>query len=217
MSHVNRVENDLGQQPRAEFAARDDALPVDRVGGEAARVVLAAAVVEIRRRVARAQPNGLVVERGLPANGVVLEDEVAETVEYRLAAVYLDAARDVRPMTEKGVRAGVHAGARESLEKVRRVVARRAALVAVERHQNPVRHSARVPNPLQIVVHIAAVGFGRDAEILSQDESASEKRELRIVVRHHGALRAEAELGGVVGFEAEIAADAAHGVEGGAV
>ena len=90
------------------------------VGGEPGLVVLGAPVVEVRDMGVRPEVVGFVVLARQAQQRLVLEDEVTEAVEDRLAFVDLDAAQHVRAVAGEDVGAGIHHGAGERHQELRR-------------------------------------------------------------------------------------------------
>ena len=182
MSQIDGVQGDAEQRLALKLAAGDYALPVEGVGGEAALVVVTAGVVEVCGRRVSIQLHGLVVVGRLPAYGVVLEDEVAEAVHDGSVFVNLDAARYVGTVSDEHVRAFVDAGVREVHQELGRLVAVRAALVAVYGDHHPIRHAPRIPHPLDVVRQIASIELGADTELLAESEDLVQEDEACVAV-----------------------------------
>ena len=199
--------------PSPVLATRDHAVPVDRVPWESTCVVLAPPIIKVGRSTFRPQPNGLEVKCRLPFHGVVLENEIAETVEDGFAVVDLHRPRNMRAMTQKRVSTSVNTRSRKGLQELRRIIRGVATLVAVERHKHPVGHPAGVLDPLQVFVHVALVWPGRLAKVFAENELPAEEAKLGVIVLHYRALGPEPTLCRVARFEPQVAADALHRVE----
>src|SRR5689334_9508892 len=105
-AEVERVQPDLGEPPAAELDLGHRALQADRVLGEAARGPRVPDPVGVAGGGRGRQPEALGEVPRLLRDGLVLDDEVAERVEDRLALVELDAAVQVRAVAEHDVGAG---------------------------------------------------------------------------------------------------------------
>ena len=217
MAEIYRVERYAVQRLSLEVAVRDYALPVKSVCGEAPLVVVGAGVVEVGGRCPGVQLYGVVVVGRLPAHGVVLEDEVAETVEDGPVLVNLQASCDVGAVPDEHVGALVNAGAGEVHKELRRLVAVSAAFVAVYGDHHPVCHASRVSHPFQVVVEVAPVELGADAELLAEREDLVQKDEAGVGVLGNGAGMLEVAERVALRLQAKLLVDAAQGVECGTV
>ena len=156
-AEVDRVQPDLGEAAAAELHLGHRALQADRVLREAAPGPGVPDPVGVAGGGRGRQPEPLGEVPRLLRDRLVLDDEVAERVEDRLALVELDAAIQVRAVAEHDVGPRVDGPVGEFDGEVRRVLAGGARLVAVHRDDHPVRELARLGDPAEVELQVERV------------------------------------------------------------
>src|SRR5262245_8308181 len=107
MAEIERIKPHSGKRAIAKLAFGREPFPELWRGRKAALAAVGARVEEIGGRCVVRQAEALIGLRRKHFDGVVLEDEIAETVEDRTAAIDLDAEGEMRSMARHHVGAGV--------------------------------------------------------------------------------------------------------------
>ncbi len=154
-------------------------LPHVLVRRKALPIVIRPRVVEIGDAGERPEVLLLVRVGGLLEHEIVLEDEVAETVQDRLPFVDLDAADDVRAVAGEDVGAGVDHRMGEGHEEFRRHGAIAGQpFVRVDRDQGVIRHPGGVANHGGNLVHVLLQRRRVDGGRVARDEPVVEEAQL---------------------------------------
>src|SRR3954452_7346220 len=148
MAKVERIKPYSGKPAITKLAFGRKPFPELWRGRKAALAAIGAGVEEIGRSGLMRQAEALISLGREHLDGVVLEDEIAEAVKNRTAAIDLDAEREMRAVTGDHVGARIDRGTRERDIEVghflhadirrRAQAAAGAKLMRVKREDNPV-------------------------------------------------------------------------------
>src|SRR5262245_541667 len=187
MAEIERIKAQRAQRAVAKLAFGGEPLPELGRGRETAATAVGAGVEEVGGRRLMRQAEALIGLGRKHRDSVVLEDEVAEAVENRPAAIDLDPEGEMGPVAGDHVGAGIDRGARELDVEVGHLlhahVRRRsqppagAELVRMEREDYPVGLPARLLDLAQIGTGILAVDLGGDVETVAVAKLTAQERE----------------------------------------
>src|SRR5262245_33634145 len=219
MAEVERMKPHRRKRAVAKLAFSRQPFPEFRRSRKAALAPIGASIEEIsgRRLMRQAEPLISLCRKYL--DGVVLEDEIAKAVKDRLAAIDLDAKREMRSMARHHIGTGVDRGARELDVEVGHLLhadvrrggqaAAGAEFMAVKREDHPVGLPACLLDLPQDRVGILAIDPGRHLEAVASAKLAPHEGELVIRVARCllGAEECRA-VAGAFGSEPELVAAA---------
>src|SRR5690242_1062964 len=140
-----------------ELAGHGDIFPEAGMRDMAFGAAAGARIEEVGWRGIMAEPEAGIGLRREAAHALVLEDEIADRVEDRLAFVDFHAERRMRSVADEDIGAGIDTLPREGRHEIRRLLevnlgcrrgnALMRELVAVETHQHPIGLAPRFLDP----------------------------------------------------------------------
>jgi len=170
------VQLDFQEVAAIPFRDRSHRVPVLGFGREAAAILVVARVEIVRRLCHIVVQSVLLVAVGRHAQQrLVLEDEIRQAVEDRLALVDLDAAQHVRAMADEHVGAGVDYRARKHGDEVGGNGSIGAALVAMQRDNHDVGQRGSAADHARDRFDVLLEGLGPRTRLRSNHVAAAAK------------------------------------------